>query len=65
MEVAELAGKIMDMISRGEGGLISAPVYAREIGWLSVLPVGVQRLLRKWSGVDSAMAKLGGNRKDK
>ena len=50
----EAAVRIVEMIDKGEGGLVCLPAYARYIAWLGVLPVGVQRMLRGWSGVDSA-----------
>lgn len=56
VEVRELAVKLVAMIDSGEGGVLAEPAYARWIAWLAVLPVGLQKLLRSWSGVDDAMA---------
>lgn len=56
VEVRELAVKLVAMIDSGEGGLLAVPAYARWIAWLAVLPVGAQKVLRGWSGVDDAMA---------
>lgn len=56
VEVRELAVKLVAMIDSGEGGVLALPAYARWIAWLAVLPVGAQKLLRSWSGVDDAMA---------
>lgn len=50
----EVAVRIVEMIDKGEGGVVCLPAYARYIAWLGVLPVGVQRVLRGWSGLDSA-----------
>ena len=50
----EVAVRIVEMIDKGEGGLVCLPAYARYIAWLGVLPVGVQKVLRGWSGVDDA-----------
>ena len=50
----EVAVRIVEMIDKGEGGLVCLPAYARYIAWLGVLPVGVQKVLRGWSGVDGA-----------
>ena len=54
--VGEVAVKIVEMIDRGEGGVVSLPAYANWIAWMGVLPVGMQRLLRGWAGVDSQLA---------
>lgn len=58
VEVRELAVKLVAMIDSGEGGVLAMPAYARWIAWLAVLPVGLQKLLRSWSGVDDAMAEF-------
>ena len=50
----EVAVRIVALIDKGEGGLVCLPAYARYIAWLGVLPVGLQRLVRGWSGVDGA-----------
>ncbi|KAL2055200.1 hypothetical protein ABVK25_004538 [Lepraria finkii] len=52
----EVAVKIVEMVDRGDGGVVSLPAYARWIAWMGVLPVGVQRVLREWAGVDSQFA---------
>lgn len=52
----DVAKEIIKMVDRGESGEIAVPLYARWIGWLGVLPVGVQSIVRAWSGVDAAMA---------
>lgn len=56
VEVRELAVKLVAMIDSGEGGVLAMPAYARWIAWLAVLPVGAQKVLRSWSGIDDAMA---------
>ena len=53
--VGEVAVGIVELIDRGEGGVVSLPAYARWIAWLGILPVGVQKGLREWS-VESAFA---------
>ena len=55
VEPVELAREIVRMVDAGESGEISMPFYARWIDWLHVLPVGLQRILRRLSGVDRAM----------
>ncbi len=52
----EVAVKIVALIDRGEGGLVSEPAYARWIAWLGVLPVGLQRMAKSWAGMDDAFA---------
>ena len=52
----EVAVKIVGMIHRGEGGVVSEPAYARWIAWLGVLPVGLQKVVKSWAGTDDAFA---------
>ena len=52
----DVAKEIIKMVDRGESGEIAVPLYARWIGWLGVLPVGVQSIVRAWSGIDAAIA---------
>ena len=56
VEVQELAMRLVKMVDEGRGGRISLPAYAEWIEVLGVLPVGVQKLLRDWAGVDTALA---------
>ncbi|KAK0282487.1 hypothetical protein LTR91_001472 [Friedmanniomyces endolithicus] len=62
VEVMELAGEIVRMVDAGESGEISMPLYARYIEWLHVLPAGLQRVVRKVSGMDRAMEGFRGGR---
>ncbi|TKA81531.1 hypothetical protein B0A55_02987 [Friedmanniomyces simplex] len=55
VEVVELAREIVRMVDAGESGKISMPLYAWYIDWLHVLPVGIQKLVRRLSGMDRAM----------
>ena len=50
-----MAVKLVAMIGSGEGGVLAVPAYARWISWMAVLPFGLQRVLRDWSGIDKAM----------
>ena len=52
VEVREVAMRIVGMVDRGEGGEVRMPAYARWVGGMGALPVGVQRALRELSGVD-------------
>lgn len=57
VETVELAREIVRMVDAGESGEISMPFYARWIEWNSILPSGMQRILRTVSGIDQAMGK--------
>ncbi|KAL9077650.1 MAG: hypothetical protein Q9161_000022 [Pseudevernia consocians] len=52
-----VAVKIVEMIGRGEGGVVSEPAYARWIAWLGVLPMGLQRVAKSWAGIENAFAR--------
>lgn len=56
---ADVGKDIIRLIEKGESGEIALPLYARYIQILGVLPVGVQHLIRKWSGIDRAISKAG------
>jgi NAD(P)-dependent dehydrogenase (short-subunit alcohol dehydrogenase family) len=58
----DVAKEIIRLVERGESGDVAVPLYSRWIQVLGVLPVGVQTLVRKWSGVDRAMAGFAANR---
>ncbi|TKA55297.1 hypothetical protein B0A49_13071 [Cryomyces minteri] len=60
IEPATLAGRIIETVERGRGAVIAEPLYARWIQWIAVLPVGVQKVVRGWSGVDDAMREFRG-----
>ncbi|KAK3721778.1 hypothetical protein LTR37_002943 [Vermiconidia calcicola] len=55
VEPVELAREIVRMIDAGESGEISMPSYARWIEWLHVLPVSLQKIVRRLAGMDRAM----------
>lgn len=58
VDVKELAMRIVWMIDQGEGGVVAMPAFARHIGWVGILPAGLQKLARWGSGVDSAMPAM-------
>lgn len=64
LEVRELATKLVARIDGGRGGVLAVPAYARWIAWMAVMPAGLQRMLRDWSGVDRAMGGSGPKGKD-
>ncbi|KAK3621711.1 hypothetical protein LTR56_022475 [Elasticomyces elasticus] len=55
VEPVELAKEIVRMVDAGESGEISLPLYARYIDWLHILPASLQRIVRRLSGMDTAM----------
>ncbi|KAI0479181.1 NAD(P)-binding protein [Xylariaceae sp. FL0804] len=55
VEPIDVAKEIIRVIDLGENDSIAMPLYARWIDWYNVLPVGVQRIARKLSGIDRSM----------
>lgn len=51
----DLAKTIVKAVDVGRSCVIAAPLYARYIEWMGVLPYGLQRIARWVSGVDRAM----------
>lgn len=56
---AEVAKDILKLVEKGESGEVAVPLYSRYTQVLGVLPVGVQAIVRRLSGVDTAIAKAG------
>lgn len=55
----DVAKEILRLIERGESGEVAVPLYSKWISLFGVLPAGVQTLVRRWSGVDTAIARAG------
>ncbi|KAF2204593.1 short chain dehydrogenase/reductase [Delitschia confertaspora ATCC 74209] len=55
----DVAREIIGMVEGGRGGEIAVPLYSRWVQILGVLPVGVQTVIRRWSGIDRAMKSVG------
>jgi NAD(P)-dependent dehydrogenase (short-subunit alcohol dehydrogenase family) len=55
LEPVDVAREVIAAIDAGSSDVLAMPLYARWIDWMNVFPVGVQAILRKLSGVDSAM----------
>lgn len=55
---ADLGKNIIKMIERGESGEVAIPLYSQYVGFFSILPAGVQQLVRRWSGLDTAVGKV-------
>jgi short-subunit dehydrogenase len=55
LEPVDVAKELIAAIDSGSSAVLAMPLYARWIDWMNVVPVGVQAILRRLSGVDSAM----------
>ena len=55
IEPVDVAREVIAAIDAGSSANLAMPFYARWIDWMNVFPIGVQAILRKLSGVDSAM----------
>ncbi|POS82195.1 NAD(P)-binding protein [Erysiphe pulchra] len=63
LESVDVAKEVIATIDSGSSAHLSMPLYARWIDWMNVLPVGVQAVLRRLSGIDNAMSTF--QKKDK
>jgi short-subunit dehydrogenase len=52
---AEMAQGIIKLVERGESGEVALPLYSRYIQVLGCLPFGIQHIMRRWSGLDTAV----------
>ncbi|TVY37949.1 Epidermal retinol dehydrogenase [Lachnellula occidentalis] len=55
LEPVDVAKEVIAAIDAGSSTELAMPLYARWIDWMNVMPVGVQVIMRKMSGVDSGM----------
>ncbi len=62
VEPVDVAKEIISAIDSGRAEHISMPLYARWMAWYNVLPVGLQQLVRRLAGVDTAMKTFIGRR---
>ncbi|CZR58177.1 probable short-chain dehydrogenase/reductase 3 [Phialocephala subalpina] len=60
LEPVDVAKEVIAAIDGGSSTVLAMPLYARWIDWLNVMPVGVQAILRKIAGVDTAMKGFAG-----
>jgi short-subunit dehydrogenase len=65
LEPVEVAKEIIAAIDAGASTELAMPLYARWVGWMNVMPVGVQTILRRFSGVDSGMQSFIGRKANK
>ena len=64
IEPVDVAKEIIKAIDGGSSGELAMPFYARWIDWMNVLPVGLQKIARLVSGLDSAMEGFEGRKED-
>ncbi|KAJ9614479.1 hypothetical protein H2200_002616 [Cladophialophora chaetospira] len=57
LEAKDVAKEIVKWVERGDGGVIRMPFYAKCVPLLSVVPGSVQRVVRWWSGIDTAIVE--------
>ncbi|EXJ82469.1 hypothetical protein A1O3_06282 [Capronia epimyces CBS 606.96] len=57
LEAKDVAKEIVRTIERGDGGVIRSPFYAKCVPFYSVLPGTLQLLLRRFSGIDTAIGE--------
>ncbi|TVY53576.1 Epidermal retinol dehydrogenase 2 [Lachnellula cervina] len=55
LEPVDVAKEVIAAIDGGSSTELAMPLYARWIDWMNVMPVGIQAIMRKVSGVDSGM----------
>lgn len=60
LEPVDVAKEVIAAIDAGSSASLAMPLYARWIDWMNVVPVGVEAILRKMSGVDDAMKTFTG-----
>lgn len=63
LESVDVVKEIIATIDAGSSAHLAMPLYARWIDWMNVMPVGVQAILRRLSGIDNAMSTF--HKKDK
>lgn len=62
VEPVEVAKEIINTIDNGYAESISQPLYSSLIDWYHVLPLGLQRVIRRLAGIDTAMHGFIGRR---
>ncbi|TQS35316.1 hypothetical protein Golomagni_04268 [Golovinomyces magnicellulatus] len=55
LESVDVAMEIIATIDSGASASLAMPLYARWAEWMNVMPVGVQSILRRMTGIDTAM----------
>ncbi|SPQ27502.1 7150c9f7-35fc-478d-9a7b-e553983ea1ce [Thermothielavioides terrestris] len=62
VEPVDVAKEIIAAIDNGRNAAIGMPLYARWIDWYNVLPLGLQAVVRRLAGVDTAMKTFVGRK---
>lgn len=60
LEPVDVAREIIATVDKGSSAVLAMPLYARWVGWMGVLPVGMQAIARRISGIDGAMETFEG-----
>lgn len=60
VEPIDVAKEIIKNIDLGQSGHVGTPLYSRWADWYNIMPVGVQALLRRFSGIDGGMSSFVG-----
>lgn len=64
LEPVDVAKEVIAAIDAGSSTTLAMPLYARWVDWMNVVPVGVETVLRKMSGVDRAMKGFVGRKSE-
>jgi len=62
LEPVDVAKEVIATIDAGSSADLAMPFYSRWADWVNVAPVGVQALLRKFWGIDTAMRTFQGRK---
>jgi len=62
VEPVDVAKEIINAIDNGKAEHIGMPFYSRWMSWYNVLPVGLQQVARRLSGIDAAMKTFVGRK---
>ncbi|KAI1127547.1 short-chain dehydrogenase [Nemania abortiva] len=62
VEPIDVAKEVIKAIDLGLSDHIGMPLYARWIDWYNVLPVGLQKIARRMSGIDRSMKTFAGRK---
>ncbi|KAL2136689.1 hypothetical protein VTI74DRAFT_2100 [Chaetomium olivicolor] len=62
VEPVDVAKEVIAAIDNGRNAAIGMPLYARWMDWYNVLPLGVQAVVRRLAGVDTAMRNFVGRK---
>lgn len=60
---ADVGKDIIRLIEKGDSGEVALPLYSKYIQFLGALPLSVQHIIRRLSGLDVAVGKAGLDKK--